>query len=224
MGEIGSKRNIIFLYILSVLCMAAMYLYFVSPALGKRDQVENDLLLARSSVDELQSNQAANAANKLGTKQLIDLAKLRTQIPEEANADSLLRDLRMLETVAKLQMTSYSLESSATAIIPAENEGEEAAAKPLYAPIHLETAVKGNYQQIYRLLAEIQTMPRLMTIDKLTLTAGSSTKVKLGEPNREINAALTLTAYYAPELQALLNNASSAIEFKKPTGHRNPFN
>lgn len=222
MGAIGGKRNIIFLYVLSVLCMAVMYFYYVSPAEGKRDQIENDLLLVKSNFNDLQTKDAAKVAGKLGSKQLVELAQLRTRIPEQANTDSLLRDLRMLETVTKLQMTSYSLDSPAIAASHTPIEGDKVA-KALYAPIHLETTVKGNYQQIYRLMEEIQTMPRLMTIDKLTLTAPTSAKVKLGEPNREMICTLTLTAYYAPELQAYLT-ASPAIEFAKPAGHSNPFN
>jgi Tfp pilus assembly protein PilO len=222
-SSLGSRRSILFLYLISALIMVVVYLYFVAPAEQKRDDILHDFALAKGTVNGMQSTISTKADRGTGSKLLIELAKLRVQIPEEANVDSLLRDFRMLETVTKLRMTSYSLESSAAQKISTADSKADDMAKSLYVPIHLDTTVKGTYEQIYRLLQEIQTMPRLMTVEKLTLISPTSSKVKLNEPNREITCNLTLSAYYAPSLQNLIKTVSP-LEYAKPAGHKNPFN
>jgi len=88
-------------------------------------------------------------------------------------------------------------------------------------PIQIQTSFVGTYAQIYQLLAELESLDRLIQVDKVTFNLKQDPLVQ-NAPEAPVTSNLTLTSYYSPTLQALLQK-SYDIDFTAPKGRINPF-
>ncbi|TVY10414.1 type II secretion system protein GspM [Paenibacillus cremeus] len=231
MGVFSSRRNQIFAAVVAALVLVMVYVNLVSPIRAERLSLERQLAQKQKELDAL--HKQSEGASALGAAEQVNLVKARTRVPEVPDVEGLIRSMRMLETVSKMQLASYNFEigkpeapGKPQAPAPAAGSGGEAApaaaSLSLAVPIKLNTTAKGDYQQVHRFLEELQSSNRLMQVDKLSFAMKTSTPVKLESPRREIAVSLSLVSYYAPGLQKFYKTPLP-VPFTKPEGRTNPL-
>lgn len=95
-----------FVIVLIVLLQVAAYVYFVRPVQEERHELASQLDNRRQLLSALE--QAEQPQNDPGYA--VQLARVRTQVPELPYPEMLLRELRLLEAVGDVQMKYYNIQ------------------------------------------------------------------------------------------------------------------
>jgi Tfp pilus assembly protein PilO len=226
MGVFSSRRNQWFAALLTVLVLVLVYVNLISPARQERAAKEKLLAQRQAELEALKKRTAG--AQALGAEEQVNLSRVRGQIPEVPDLEGLIRNVRMLETVSRMQLANYNFEigsvpSQASSAKPGGSEAGSAAAGPTLAvPIRLNTTAKGDYEQIHRFLEEVQTSQRLIQVDKMTFAVKSAPPVKLNAAKREMTFTVSLVSYYAPGMQKFFKTPLP-VDYTKPEGKPNPI-
>lgn len=192
------------LFVIIALLAAGVYVWWIMPLQERRSDLKAQLEQKRKEFQLLTDR--PNTAQQSADRVRVELARVREAVPEEPYRDRLVQDLRMLESVTRLQFSDYNFQpvstgsgSSASQTNGQEN-GRQSTALAV-AQLQLKTSVKGEWAKIRRLLEEVQTMRRLVRIDRVELQADAAPPVKLNADKRSYTCQLTLSAYYAPDLK-----------------------
>jgi hypothetical protein len=232
MGAFNSRRNLLFAAVVASLVLVMVYFNFVSPI--REERVSKEKLLAQKQKELEVLKKRTEGAAALSAEEQVNLAKARNRVPEVPDLEGLLRDVRMLETVSKIQLASYNFEVGKQAEQVGQTQaqaqgqtanGESAAAaasQSLALPIKLNTTTKGDYQQVHRFLEELQSTNRLMQIDKIAFAVKSTAPVKLNATRREITVNLSMVSYFAPGLLKFYKTPVP-VHYNKPEGKSNPI-
>jgi Tfp pilus assembly protein PilO len=245
LNSLNQKNTFPLLILLfSILALAAAYFYVVSPMLSKKSAKAAESVQKHQELTALQ--QKLVTLKPTGPKELVQLSQVRRKIPETDQVESLVRDLRMLETTSHMQLSSYTLDIPKVAAIivpaaatpsqsdatpapttaPAASSGNATAVSPnvnaLVQTIKFNQTVKGDYGQMIRFLEEIQTSERLMTIDKITFNMTTSPPVKMNVEKKQIVCTLSMNAYFSPGLQQFFKN-KAPIYFSQTQGRVYPL-
>ncbi|WP_127587861.1 hypothetical protein [Paenibacillus koleovorans] len=248
MGVFTSKRNQIFGAVLLLLVLIMVYVNFVAPAMEASDSKKKLLAQKQKELQGLKSK-AEGSTKGLGAEDQVGLAQARSRVPEVPDVEGLLRDVRMLEVTSRMSLSGYNFEIGKVSDAPkhaaattaaAQSESSNGAADngtnpaaagapqapaanlSLAIPIKLNTSARGDYQQIYRFLDELQSSQRIMQVDKLSFSVKSAVPVKLNAPRKEITMNVSLVSYYAPGLQKFYKTPQP-VEAAKPVGRTNPI-
>jgi|GEM_PF-714601 len=95
-----------FVIVLIVLLQVAAYVYYVRPVQEQRNELASQLDNRRQLLSALE--QAEQPQNDPGY--VVQLAQVRTEIPELPYPELLLRELRLLEAVGDVQMKYYNIQ------------------------------------------------------------------------------------------------------------------
>ncbi len=230
MGAFNSRRNLLFAAVVASLVLVMVYFNFVSPI--REERVSKEKLLAQKQKELEVLKKRTEGAAALSAEEQVNLAKARNRVPEVPDLEGLLRDVRMLETVSKIQLASYNFEvgKQAEQVGQAQAQGQTAngesaaaaANQSLALPIKLNTTTKGDYQQVHRFLEELQSTNRLMQIDKIAFAVKSTAPVKLNATRREITVNLSMVSYFAPGLLKFYKTPVP-VHYNKPEGKSNPI-
>lgn len=236
MSLLSSKRNQFIAAFILVLVLVMVYMNFVSPV--REESVTKSKLLVQKQKELEALNKRVDGAGALGAEEQVNLSKARSRVPEVPDIEGLIRDVRMLEVITKMPLASYNFEigkegaktaqpqpqpsaASASGSASATNAQAQSLAQTLAIPIMLNTTAKGDYQQIYRFLDELQSSQRLMQVEKLTFAVKSAPPVKLNAAKREITVNVSLVSYYAPGMQKFFK-APLPVPYSQPGGKTNP--
>lgn len=223
MNQVNNRRNLLVAMLAIILAFVAMYMYFTAPAIEKKNARTKELAQKQQELKEYQ--QKIEKLTAAGPKEMVKLMQVRKQIPEQENVEELIRELHMLEVVTKAQMTGYAYDlKTAANQAQAQQQGQGAAnaASPLVKNITMSPVVKGNYEQIYRLLQELQTSQRLITVNSITFSAAAAPPIKINVQQKELTCTLNLSAYFAPNLQRYFKTPIP-VDYAVPSGRTNPI-
>jgi Tfp pilus assembly protein PilO len=212
LNSLNQKNTLPLLILLvSILALTITYFYVVSPMLSKKSAKEMEVVQKQQELTTLQ--QQLMKMNPTGSKEIVQLSQVRRKIPETDQVESLVRDMRMLETMEVPNVVATPT-STATAVTPNISA--------LVQTIKFNQAVKGDYGQIIRFLEEIQTSERLMTIDKITFNMTTSPPVKINIDKKQIVCTLSINAYFSPGLQKFFK-VKTPIYYNQPEGRVYPL-
>jgi hypothetical protein len=236
MTEIRVKKMLIYLSVIFLLLLVVLYIYLVQPVRAKAIEMEQNLVTKRLEYKALQAK-----TGKIAVTPDLDWIKLeavRRQVPEQPYVETIVRDLRRLEVVSRTQLKQYHIEvgtaagkteTSKTETSKGETNtqvSKTAAYEKLnenVLSIQIETSFVGTYEQIYQLFADLESLDRLIQVDKLSFNLKQGPLVQINAPGEPIISNLTLRAYYSPTLQALLKKTND-IDYTNSNGRTNPFN
>lgn len=189
------------LFVVVALLAAVVYVWWIMPL--KERQAELAARLEQKRKEWQLLTDRPNASDQTAGKFRVELERVREAVPEEPYRDRLVQDLRMLESVTRLEFSDYNFQTVSTGSGSQSDsrQNDQSAANSPAVPIQLKTSVKGDWSQIQRLLEEIQTLRRLVRIDRIELQADAAPPVKLNADKRVYVCQLTLDAYYAPGLK-----------------------
>lgn len=192
------------LFVIVALLAAGVYVWWIMPLQERRSDLNAQLEQKRKEFQLLTAR--PNVAQQSAGRVRVELEKVREAVPEDPYRDRLVQDLRMLESVTRLQFSDYNFQpvSTGSGTPASQTSGQEngrPSAAPTVAQLQLKTSVKGEWTQIRRLLEEIQTMRRLVRVERVELQADAAPPVKLNADKRLYTCQLTLSAYYAPDLK-----------------------
>ncbi|USG64665.1 type 4a pilus biogenesis protein PilO [Brevibacillus ruminantium] len=111
-----------------------------------------------------------------------------------------------------------------------ENAGNEALSieklkrflpETILGSVAITISVKGEYEQLYQFLTEVQEMSRYLRVDEISVA--DTEKDEFVVPSDEkMTATVKLTSYYAPEFKQLIDKLP-AVDVEAPSGKDNPF-
>jgi hypothetical protein len=228
MGALSNKRNLLAAVVVVVLALIMIYVNFVAPAREERRSKAAQLVQKQKELQALQRK--TEGVSSLGAEELVALSATRGKIPEVPDLEGLLREVRLLETASRMSFAGYNFEvdkapgtaGASKNAKPAAAAGEEGTNANLAVPIRISTTLKGDYEQIQRLLDEVQTSERLLQVDKLIFNVKTTAPVKLNMTKRPVDVQITLKAYYAPGLQRFFKSPVP-VDYSKPQGRTNPI-
>lgn len=187
-------KRLFFILLLLLLIPVFIFVYAVRPAQEEASRLQAEQEYRHRMYLESAEWAAVNQADHSSRE--VVLARIQRQIPERPYPDRILRDLRLLEVASGLQMKMYQINTEVqSAALPDE-------LAPYAEVITITTAVEGTYQQIERMLEELETMNRLYTVDQVTLSTDAVSPIELGAEDKLITCLITLHAYYSSALQA----------------------
>src|SRR5690606_33317245 len=185
-----------FALVLILLLLGAAYIYLVQPALEEKESLSRQLEERRKVLSALEQRQAP----KEDPAAAVRLAQVRRQIPELPYPELLLRELRMLELVAGVQMNYYGIQPGERPLSAEERSVPDMFGDAVY-PVTVSVEFSGGYVQILWLLEEVETMERIWHVTAMTLrTEGTVGQVAVNVPNRQLRCQITFRTYYAPHL------------------------
>jgi Tfp pilus assembly protein PilO len=245
MGEIRLKKMLVFLTVILLLLLAVGYVYLIQPISVQALDTERNWINKRQIVTALQAKTTKVAETPDSDR--IKLEAVRRQVPEQPYIETIIRDLRRLEVVSSTQLKQYNIEVGTTSKVETNTQTSKAAVKDKPSekasdkisdktnertsekvntnviPIQIETSFVGTYDQIYQLFAEMESLDRLIQVDKMSFHLKQGPLVQINAPGEQIICNLSLVAYYSPVLQALLKK-NNDIDYTSPNGRINPFN
>lgn len=214
------SKVLLFVALLAILLPVLLYFLLVQPAIEKKSAQLAELERKQQQVEVLSQTLEARKAGSATDR--ASLGIVRRQIPEEPKPDSILRDLRLLEVTSGLQMEMYNIlieerdgSSSRTNTLP-----EEVAS--LVVPVKIATQIKGSFDQVNRLLKELETMNRLYFLESATFSTAVLPSVATNVKDKPIEGSLTFVTFYAPGLAEMMNTPIPA-DFLKLESRNNPF-
>jgi Tfp pilus assembly protein PilO len=230
MGDMKQRKTQVYLMIIFFLLLAVIYVYLVHPITKKTA----DLELKISNDQQLYASLQAKAAKiaQIPDQDRIQLEVVRKRVPELPYTETILRDLRRLEVVSNAQLKQYNITlgttsaqdpNSTTSKTEGDNKTANNSVNGNIIPIKIETSFIGTYEQINSLFGELESLDRLIQVDKMTFNFKPGPLVQINNPQEPIISNLSLIAYYSPTLQALLKQPYS-IDYTNPNGRTNPFN
>ncbi|NHN29577.1 hypothetical protein [Paenibacillus agricola] len=234
MGVIRHKKMLCYVIVVFVLLLVAGYAYLIQPIGLRTLETERSLANKQKLAAALQSQMGKVAETPDSDR--VKLEVVRRQIPEQPFMETIVRDLRRLEVVSGTQLKQYNIEVGTTGLVDTSIQKTKAAVKDKSAedktnekphlnvtPIQIETSFIGTYNQIYQLFAEMESLDRLIQVDKMSFHLKQGPLVQINAPGQLIICNLTLAAYYSPALQALLKKPND-IDYTNSSGRTNPFN
>ncbi|WP_040952333.1 hypothetical protein [Gorillibacterium massiliense] len=118
MGGILSKRGLLFIAVVLLLGLAALYMNVLSPTLQEKKDKEALLASTQRELQQLRVQVAQKENKGMADADQEAIAKVRAQIPETPRLEDLLKDLHMLESVSRMQLKNYSFELEKDMVIP----------------------------------------------------------------------------------------------------------
>lgn len=217
MSSLNSRQNMLIAFLVVLLALVLVYFNFTSPAIAKKEAKAKELAQKQQELKELQ--QKLERLTSASPSELVKLMQVRRQIPEQENVESLLREMRMLEVVSHTEMSKYEYEIGKK---QSGNQSQDNGISPLVTSIKMSPTVEGDYNEIYRMLEEMQTSERLLTIDKITFNNPVAPPVQINAPKKDLKCVIDFTAYYSPYLQRYFNTPAP-IDYTAPGGRANPI-
>jgi len=215
MDSVGKGKLTLFFIVVTVLLSLLIYMYLSRPAMEEARRMAGQLADAQARLKEL--SELAGDANASAGREWFQYAAARNRTPERPYEDLILRDLRLLETASGLRLDAYHVEPSAErlgvsgeSVAPSENG--------LFHAININANVSGTYGQLFRWLAEVETMNRLYHVEQLTFQSPQKTFVTVGEREAPVAASLLMRTYYSPALQSVFAEPLERDHF--PAGGR----
>src|SRR3954452_14578662 len=136
------------------------------------------------------------------------LAKFATQIPDNPELPTLIRQLSAAADAAGIDLVSMS-PSTPSATAPAGTTATAASSAAL-SQISVQLNVKGSYFNLESWFAAIEKLPRAMKVTQWSLTpnvgagqggsSGSSTATGSQDPPGTMTATMTATVYESPQV------------------------
>lgn len=206
MEGVNQKKILLYISFVFILLLLAVFMYLIRPNNTEIMNIEQSLKLKQDEYTALQNKLLMQ--DDISDMSLVQVEASRRQVPEQPYLESLVRNLRQLEVMSQLQLKQYSfvVGSTETAVIP----------------INIETSFVGTYEQIFTLFTELESLDRLIHVDKLTFNVKQEPAIQLNAPEAPVIANATLTAYYSPSLQALKPRPNK-IEYNEASERKNLF-
>jgi Tfp pilus assembly protein PilO len=157
-----NKRLPIFVGI-GVLVLAVLVFMFVySPKKQAVGKVKADLATAQAKQSELEVRLAQLQAIKQGAQETkSQLDKISTEIPPTADIPGLIRLLRLAADKVPVGLTVQT------------NGTPSVSGTGTYSTIGVQLTVDGNFYQIENFLSELETLPRLMKVTSVNVSAST---------------------------------------------------
>jgi len=174
----------------TLLLIVVVYVYFVRPTELERQNASQQLARKQQEYELLLS--AGREAKDESLRMDYELARIKAMLPEAPYTESMLETMRMLETISGARMNGYMF-----ALAEADS------AESQLRKVTMTTSIQGTYSQVIRLLDEIQTSERILTVDKLEISVvgQDADTIQQHADDPQVVCHMTLAAYYAPELK-----------------------
>lgn len=242
----GEKERQYFLLGFAVLFLLLVMFYnlYVTPVLTSGSEARNQLAQKKAELAIL-DKQKGTQASKPMQERVKHIAEL---FPVQPYADELVKDLGSLQAISKVSLESASFdeqkEMKATEFAkdfvqePSQEPQGSGSAKEktmkvtrqeveAYLPqtpvrsMKIKLGIKGEYEDIYAFVSEVQQLSRYLRVDKLSFTKKEKSDFKISK-EKGLEATLEMTSYYAPQFASLLDKATFA-PFEGPSGKWNPL-
>lgn len=240
-----SENRSLFLFLLSAVIIlgAGAYTYYayLQPLATKVNTKETELQLVKQQVSILDSKiKAAKESTKTSTvqlqqqvpvKRLLEQALLQIE-KAEIISDTNLIEIKLNGTDSDETVTEEDLTTADKAIDDANKSDNEASdEKTADAETTLPNGIKkttinilgeaNTYFDLEKLLEQLQSSKRIMDIDSLKIT-GTKEVMEVEDNDQKIEFEMTLSIYYYPELEDLINDLPS-MESPASADRKNPF-
>lgn len=233
MKSLMNNKIVLFSLLVGILLMVLVYVTIISPKMQELASTRQQLASQRQMLEELQNR--ANITERMKDEDKIRIQNVRRQIPEKPYTEALLGDLRRLEVVSNIQFKQYQIQvdtkQNAAAAAPTEGsettEGQEgqgnaaSAASRLLVPVRITSAFSGKYSQINTMLQEMESLDRIVAIDKIQLNSKQNPGLTVNSQS-PIEGTVTFLAYYAPSLQGLVKTGMN-VDYKPVPNRNNPY-
>lgn len=202
MDKVGKGKLAVFFIILILLIALLVYVNLTRPAMDKAKQLADQLSAKQERLQAL--TDAIHSGDESVHRLLFLNHAIRNQVPERPYEDLILRDLRLFEVTSGMQMDFYQIESSEERLAVA-NGVVELSETGLFGAINVSTSLEGTYDQMARMLEEIETMNRLYHVEQITMEADKEERIGIVTLNNQdipIKTNLMMRTYYLPTLQS----------------------
>jgi type IV pilus assembly protein PilO len=230
-----SRQTILLILMVCFLAGGGLYYFVILPLSGEQKQLQEELERERNFLTALQK--ASKEKVTESGKQLPP--DYQYKIPEAPYLEQLMLDMTRVETISGVDMEGIGLSDSAQqegAANPQEKQqiqfqpignADAAQSKAISGleRVSISTKLKGNYEQIHRFFTEVLSLPRIIRVEQVKVSASGDQFIYLkpqDDKRREINVEVTLSAYYMPALKPFFPQPLPII-VPPPANRTNPF-
>jgi hypothetical protein len=226
------------------LLLVIFYYLYVTPILSARDEAQVQLAQKKTELAIL-DKQKEPKDSKPPQEKLKQIAEL---FPVQPYTDELVKDLGSLQAISRVSLESASFEEQkevkaaelAKDFVPEESQDQQGSGNArektmkvtrqeveAYLPqtpirsMKIKLGIKGDYEDVYDFVSEVQQLSRYLRVDKLSFTRKEVSDFKISK-EKELDATLEMTSYYAPQFAALLEK-TSFTPFENPSEKWNPL-
>ncbi|NGQ94315.1 type 4a pilus biogenesis protein PilO [Brevibacillus sp. SYP-B805] len=232
-----TRQTILLILMLCFLASGGFYYVFIHPLAGEQEKLQEDLKRERQFVTALQKASQEKKTNG----EIRFPPDFQYRIPEAPYLEQLMLDMTRVETISGVEMDGIGLSDGGRQEEGGAQQQQEQeiqftpiggapqgqnGAIPGLKRVSITTKIKGNYEQIHRFFAEVLSLPRLIRVEQVKLSAGGKDDFIFLNPQedkrKELSAEVTLSAYYAPKLKQYFPQPLPIIT-PQPAHRSNPF-
>ncbi len=190
-------KQTFFLSLILLLLLALLFMYWIKPKIELRfDRIDQLEEVKRQTAD---TNWRVKQMQQNGLVERFYIGATRRAVPEDARLPNLLHDARSLELISGIPFSTYDWKTDATPITVSAKT-HLGSGNVQVIPVMLQHTFKANYDQLEKLLQEIEDMPRLMQVKQMSIHTSSTNPVSINDSAKDLNVEMVIEAYYAPAL------------------------
>jgi Tfp pilus assembly protein PilO len=234
-----TRQTILLILMLCFLASGGFYYMYILPLAREQEKLQADLERERQFVAALQK-----ASHEKETNGVIRFPPdFQYQIPEAPYLEQLMLDMTRAETISGVDMDGIGLSDGSARQEEAGSAQQKQEQEIRFTPIggtpqgqngaipglkrvSITTKIKGNYEQIHRFFAEVLSLPRLIRVEQVKVSAGGKDNFIILNPQddqrKEMSVEVSLSAYYAPKLKQYFPQPLPIIA-PQPAHRSNPF-
>lgn len=199
--------RLVFMVLLVGLLLLLLQTNLIQPLKNELEQRQAGLEVKQKELAALKLK--GNETPERAVQEEFDLAQLESAVPAGPHLEQLLETMHKLEVVSGASMSGYRFDVAAN---DDKSDGASVASPGTagraddFRTVKMTTTVEGTYSQFIRLLGELHTEERILTVEQLDMAVqgGDSSVVTIHADNPRITCNLTVAAYYAPQLEAYI--------------------
>jgi hypothetical protein len=194
MNFLQQPRVKLYALIIAILLVILFAIYLLIPAIVAQSEAKQTL---QSKLRELEDKKLrVQNFTQFGPQEQFELATIRKKLPESANLELALRELRSIEQLTGVQFSNYQFSPPADgseAIVTGVNGN-------VLVPLEASFSFRAKKTQLDVLLRELEETERFFHVSQLSLTSNANIPVSTTTSDDEMSCSMTLKMYYIPSL------------------------